>query len=62
MKAASFILKIAALILAAAAIVCCVLANLEAITDTLLSIKNRFQEKRAHCQYDGIDEFEDWDI
>ena len=64
MKAANFIFKIAAIILAVAAVVCCILANLEKITDGFLTLREQLATKRkASCyQCDDMDEYEDWDI
>lgn len=64
MKAANFIFKIAAIILAVAAVVCCILANLEKIVEGLYSLREQFTLKRndACCYVDDADEYEDWDI
>ena len=63
MKTTNCIFKIAAAVLALAAVVCCVLANLEKITDCLLSIKEQMAAKRAACCCnDDMDEYEDWDF
>ena len=65
MKAASCILKIAAIALAIGAVACCVLANLDRITDGLLTLREQIAARRGcccggDCDCD-IDEFEDWD-
>ena len=63
MKAASFLFKVAGLVLGAAAIVCCVLANLERISNGFLRLRNQLSGKgRTSCCYDDMDEFEDWDV
>jgi hypothetical protein len=63
MKAANFIFKIAAIVLALAAAVCCVLANLEKITDGFVSLREQLAAKRTGCCcHDEVDEYEDWDI
>jgi hypothetical protein len=63
MKAANFIFKIAAIVLAVAAVVCCVLANLEKITDGFLALREQLTAKRKYCcQCDDMDEYEDWGI
>lgn len=64
MKTTKFIFKIAALALAAAAVVCCVLANLDRITDSLLSLREQFVSRRGRCTPCDVDaeEYEDWDI
>lgn len=64
MKTTNFIFKIAALVLAGAAIVCCVLANLDRITDSLLTLKEQVASRRGRpcpCDVDA-EEYEDWDI
>jgi hypothetical protein len=64
MKAANFIFKIAAIVLAVAAVVCCILANLEKITDGFLALREQLAAKREAycCQSDDFDEYEDWDM
>jgi len=65
MKTANFIFKIASIVLAIAAAVCFVLANLEKITDGLLSLREQLLAKRRACccqQGDDMDEYEDWDF
>lgn len=64
MKAANFIFKIAAIVLAVAAVICCILANLEKITDALLALREQFAARRnaCCCQSDDMDEYEDWDM
>ncbi|MDY3013966.1 MAG: hypothetical protein SOR61_01975 [Evtepia sp.] len=67
MKFTNLILKVTALVLATAAIICLVMANMERISDWLTSFRARVQAKKemlcrsCPCdQYD--DEFEDWDL
>lgn len=64
MKAANFIFKIAAIVLAVAAVVCCVLANLEKITDAFFALREQLAAKRKACccHSDEMDEYEDWGI
>ncbi len=63
MKVANLVLKIAALILGAAAIVCCILGNLETITDGLVCVRDRIKSKGVRCcSGDAEVDFEDWDI
>lgn len=63
MKAANFIFKIAAIVLAVAAVVCCILANLEKISDGFLALREQFAAKRNYCCHsDDTDEYEDWGI
>ena len=69
MKITNSILKVAALVLSAAALVCLVVANLELISDALSELWETIQEKKdGICQrcrgaeYDFEDEFEDWDV
>lgn len=66
MKVTSFVLKIAASILAAAAIVCIVMAHMEKISDWLACLWAQVQEKkRLLCregrfkEYD--EDYEDWE-
>lgn len=64
MKLTKLMLKIAAAILAAAAVTCCVLANLDRITDGIICLREKLAEKRycmSCCDDDEPDEFEDWD-
>lgn len=68
MKISTSVLKLAALIFSAVAVLCLLIANLEAITDCLDSIcaktKGRFCRS---CDWDDSlddwddDEYEDWD-
>lgn len=63
MKATSFIFKVAAIVLTAAALVCCILANLERITDGLLTLREQVAAKRNayRCPCDA-DDYEEWDV
>lgn len=62
MKNYSSILKLLALILSAVAVICLLVANLEAIMDTMDTLcgkaKGKFKLCRG-CEWD--DEYEDWD-
>ena len=67
MKFTNLILKVTALVLATAAIICLVMANMERISDWLTSFRAQVQTRKemlcrsCPCdQYD--DEFEDWDL
>lgn len=69
MKITNCILKITAVILTLAAIICLVMANMDRISDWLACLWARVQAKKemlcrtcpcAEGDYD--DEFEDWDI
>lgn len=65
MKTANFIFKVASIVLALAASVCFVLANLEKITNGLLSLREQLAAKRRACSFqqrDDMDEYEDWDF
>lgn len=64
MKAANFIFKVASIVLAIAAAVCFILANLDRISDGLLSLREQLATKRKSCccQHDDVDEYEDWDF
>ena len=69
MKITEFILKITALILAAAAVICLVMANMDRISDCLAALWAKVQAKKERLcrtcpgQDSGIDdEFEEWDI
>jgi len=62
-KAANVIFKIASIVLAIGAAVCLILANLERISDGLLSLREQLATKRKSCcSCDEIDEYEDWDF
>ncbi|HIY07065.1 MAG TPA: hypothetical protein H9844_08315 [Candidatus Evtepia faecigallinarum] len=69
MKITEFILKITALILTAAAVICLVMANMDRISDWLAALWAKVQAKKERlCRtcpgqaVGGDDEFEDWDI
>lgn len=64
MKATSFIFKVASIVLAIGAAVCLILANLDRISDGLLSLREQLATKRksCRCHYDDVDEYEDWDF
>lgn len=63
MKTANFIFKIASVVLAIGAAVCLILANLEKISDCLLSLREQLAAKRKSCcQCDDMEEYEDWDF
>ncbi len=64
MKAANFIFKVASIVLVVAAAACFILANVEKISDGLLSIREQFAARRRHCpcSCDEIDDYEDWDF
>jgi hypothetical protein len=63
MRATSFIFKVAAIVLAVAAVVCAVLANLERITDWALTLREQLATKCSPpCDCGDYDEYEDWDI
>ena len=60
MKTVRFILKIAAAAMAAAAVVCAVVAFWDSIMDLFDSIADKLEEKKANCcfasEYDDFDE------
>lgn len=69
MKITNLILKITAVVLTLAAIICLVMANMERISDWLACLWAKVQAKkellcRTCPNGEGIcdDEFEDWDI
>ena len=64
MKAANFIFKVASIVLAIGAVVCLILANLDRISDGLLSLREQLASKRKSCccHHDEVDEYEDWDF
>lgn len=64
MKAANVIFKVASIVLAIGAAVCLILANLERISDGLLSLREQLSTKRKSCccSCDETDEYEDWDF
>ena len=60
MKNTSSILKLIALVLSAAAVICLLTANLEAIANLLEDLCGKAKGKLCRsCSFD--DEFEDWD-
>ena len=62
MKNYSSILKLIALVLSAAAVICLLVANLEAIADVLNDLCGKARGKLcSRCDFDADDEFEDWD-
>lgn len=67
MKNTSSILKLIALILSAAAVICLLAANLEAILDTVDSLCGKAKQLCPSCRFsaeedwDDEDEYEDWD-
>ena len=69
MKITNLILKITAVVLTLAAIICLVMANMERISDWLACLWAKVQAKKellcrtCPCaEGSGDDEFEDWDI
>ena len=61
MKNYSSLLKLIALVLSAAAVICLLVANLEAIADVLDDLCGKAKGKLcSRCAFDD-DEFEDWD-
>lgn len=61
MKNYSSILKLIALVLSAAAVICLLAANLEAIADVLDDLCGKAKGKLCRaCSFDD-DEYEDWD-
>ena len=62
MKNYASILKLAALILSAVAVLCLLVANLEAIMDTAESLCGKAKGKFKLCRNcDWDDEYDDWD-
>ena len=59
MKTARFILKIVAAVMAAAAVVCAVVAFWDSIMDLIDSIADRLEEKKANCRF--ASEYDDYD-
>ena len=60
MKNYSSILKLVALVLSAAAVICLLVANLEAIADVLDDLCGKAKGRLCRgCDFD--DEYEDWD-
>ena len=72
MKNYSSVLKLAALILTAVAVICLLAANLEAILDTVDTLCGKAKGKFGLCRscewddefddWDDEDEFEEWDV
>lgn len=68
MKITDLVLKITACVLAAAAVICLVMANMEKISSCLDCLFTKLQEKKSSlckcCRQseDWEDEFEDWDV
>ena len=62
MKTARFILKIVAAVMAAAAVVCAVVAFWDSIMDLFESISDKMEEKKANLcfasEYDDYDDIE----
>lgn len=66
MKMTGFVFKIAALILAMAAIVCLVMAHMDKISDWLACLWAQVQEKKQRlcgegCFQETDDDYEDWE-
>ena len=59
MKTARFILKIVAAVMAAAAVVCAVIAFWDSIMDLFDSIVDKLEEKKADCRF--ASEYDDYD-
>ena len=59
MKTARFILKIVAAVMAAAAVVCAVVAFWDNIMDLFDSIADKLEEKKANCRF--ASEYDDYD-
>ena len=59
MKTARFILKIVAAVMAAAAVVCAVVAFWDSIMDLFDSIADKLEEKKANCRF--ASEYDDYD-
>ena len=72
MKNYSSILKLLALILSAVAVICLLVANLEAIMDTMETLCGKAKGKFGLCRscewddelddWDDEDEYEEWDL
>ena len=69
MKVTERVLKITALILSAAAVICLIMANMDRISDWLAALWAKVQAKKERlCRtcpgaaVDGEDEFESWDL
>ena len=59
MKTARFVLKIVAATMAAAAVVCAVVAFWDSIMDLFDSIADKLEEKKANCRF--ASEYDDYD-
>ena len=59
MKTARFILKIAAVVMACAAVACAVVAYWDKLTDLFYSIADKVEEKKANCRF--ASEYDDYD-
>ena len=59
MKTARFILKIVAAVMAAAAVICAVVAFWDSIMDLFDSIADKLEEKKANCRF--ASEYDDYD-
>ncbi|MCI5690521.1 MAG: hypothetical protein MR286_06510 [Clostridiales bacterium] len=69
MKVTELVLKITALILSAAAVICLIMANMDRISDWLAALWAKVQTKKERlCRTcpgaagDSEDEFESWDL
>lgn len=63
MKAANLFFKLAAIVLAASAVIFCILANIDKIHAWMLNVREHCSLRRnACCNYDNMDEYEDWDV
>lgn len=65
MKACNLLFKIAAIVLAIGAAVCVIIANLEKISNFLLSARSTIAARRdacCFCDCDDAEEYEDWDF
>ena len=59
MKTARFVLKIVAAAMAAAAVICAVVAFWDSIMDLFDSIADKLEEKKANCRF--ASEYDDYD-
>ena len=59
MKTARFVLKIVAAVMAAAAVVCAVIAFWDCIMELFDSIADKLEEKKADCRF--ASEYDDYD-
>lgn len=60
-KMTGFILKLVTLCLAVSAVVCCVVAYWDKITQLVGCARNKLAEKRACCCHAEYDDYADWD-